>query len=136
MPSVLVDKSREPTSRELAAALGKAHKSWELLLAHLSAQPGIVVAWKFYGAKLGWQLKAAQGKRAVLYLVPNEGAFVAAMALRPAALELARSSLPAALVREIDAARPGPEGHPARVRVTTAKDLGVVKQLLAIKLSR
>ena len=132
MPSVLVDKDSEPTARELSAALGKAQKSWDLLLAHLATEPGVSVAWKFYGAKLGWQLKATQGKRAVLYLVPNEGAFVAAMALRPAALELARASLPPALVREIDAAKPGPEGHPARVLVTTVKELGVVKQLLAI----
>jgi hypothetical protein len=135
MPSSLTDGLHEPDDATVAATLGKASASWHQLVEHLLQLPGVTTSWKFYGAKHGWQLKASQGKRAVLYLVPSEGAFVAALALRPKGLEAARASLPPALVREIDAAKPGPEGHPARVQVRTQKDVAVVKRLLAIKLS-
>jgi hypothetical protein len=134
MPSVFDDKTHEPDDASVALALGKAIAPWREVAAHVSGLSGVEVSWKFYGAKHGWQLKAVQGKRAVLYLIPGEGTFVAALALRPAALELARASLPPALVREIDAAKPGPEGHPARVQVRTQKDAAVVKRLLALKL--
>ncbi|MDP1826144.1 MAG: DUF3788 family protein [Archangium sp.] len=135
MPSVFDDKSHQPDDVSLARGLGKATAPWLELVEYLAQLPGVTASWKFYGAKHGWQLKAVQGKRAVLYLVPNAAAFTAALALRPAALEVARATLPPALVREIDAAKPGPEGHPARVLVRTRKDAALVKRLLALKVN-
>jgi hypothetical protein len=131
------DKTRAPDDARLSAALGKAFRHWQAILAHLeAARPGLAREWKFYGAKLGWQLKVADRKRAVVYLVPHEGGFLAAMALSDAAVAAVRASraLPAELVREIEAAKQFPEGRPARVEVTAARHAETVKQLLSVKL--
>lgn len=127
MPSVFLEKAAPPDAAHLAQALGKANAAWVALVGDLE---GLALEWKFYGAKHGWQLKAVKGKRSILYLVPNEGSFTAALALRPAAV--ARLALP--FRREVEGAKPGPEGHPARVQVKTRGDLQLVKQLVALKL--
>ncbi len=131
------DRTRAPDEARLAAALGKAMQHWEAILEHLDgARPGLARAWKFYGAKLGWQLKVADGKRALVYLVPRAGGFLAALALNDAAIAVVRASraLPADLVREIVTARKFPEGRPARVEVAGRSQAETVKQLLSIKL--
>jgi hypothetical protein len=135
MPSSLIDGRQQPADATLSATLGKARGAWSELVEHLAAFSGVTAGWKFYGAKHGWQWKAVQGKRAALYLIPHENSFTAALALRPAALELARARLPAAFLREIETAKPGPEGHPARVLVRTRKEVALVKRLLDVKLS-
>ena len=101
-----------------------------------ATQDGVIPEWKYYGEKHGWQLKLLARKRAVAYLIPRQGHFTAALALRPAALAAVRSSgLPEALIRAIDAAKPSSEGKPARVDVTGARELAWVKELIGIKLA-
>ena len=135
---VFVEKGREPGPAALARALGPAHAHWDALLGFVEAEaPSAKPEWRFYGARYGWQLKVVEGKRALLYLVPHAGSFLAALALRRPALEAVRAAgVPAALLREIEAAKPGPEGHPARVEVRTAKDLKNVERLVRAKLGR
>lgn len=127
------DAADEP--REVAARLGKARPAWEALRAFLDAVPGATSAWKFYGAKHSWQLKVTMNRRALVYLIPRAGSFTAALALRrPAVAALRDSKLAAAQIREIEAAKPSPEGQPARIVVTGARQLAWVKQLVMIKL--
>lgn len=127
MPSVFTDKSTQPGPALLAKALGKSNAAWVSLCADLE---GLALEWKFYGVKHGWQLKALKGNRSILYLIPGEGSFIAALALKTATLPL----LPAGLREEVEQAKPGPEGHPARVQVKTRGDLQLVKKLVALKL--
>jgi len=130
------DKSVPPDDAALSKALGKAKKAWDAALAHLQTGiDGVDVAWKFYGSKHGWQIKATRGNKAVMYLIPHAGKFVAATALpRQAVAALDDAGLPAALVAEIRSARAYAEGTPARVEVTSARQLAVVKRLLALRL--
>ena len=130
------DKAHKPTDKRLATALGKAKKCWDAVLGGVDRAPTrLGREWKFYGARFGWQLKVTDGKRAVLYLVPREGGFLATMALSERAVAAVRASdLPPTLVNEIESAKVLPEGRPARIEVTSAKQLEVVRQLLAIKL--
>jgi hypothetical protein len=121
---------------ELSRLLGKARKPWDALRAHLEGLEGVASEWKFYGARHGWQLKVVAQRRALLYLIPREGRFTAALALRADAIAALRSSgVPAKLVREIEAARESPEGKPARVEVSGMRELAVVKTLIAVKLA-
>jgi hypothetical protein len=132
------ERPREPDEASLAATLGQLKTHWDAIVQHAEKEcGGLVREWKFYGQKYGWQLKFSDKKRVVLYLIPREGRLLAAMALRPPAIEALREhGLPPALLREVEAARAGPEGKPARVEVNSKKDVDIVKQLLAIKLSR
>ncbi|MCK6545788.1 DUF3788 domain-containing protein [Myxococcota bacterium] len=136
MPSVFVDGRERPDDSHLAAALGPAKAAWDAVLA-LAAElaPRSTPEWKFYGARHGWQLKILEKKRSLLYLVPGDGSFVAALALDDAALaSLEGSKLPAAMLEEIKAAKKAPEGHPARVTVKAKRELTHVAALLRAKL--
>ena len=119
------------------AALGGSKDLWEGLVERAVASYRLQPVWKDYGAKHGWQLKLMSGKRAALYLIPKDGAFVAALALDDDAVEaLPRHRIPARIVDEIRVAKPAPEGRPARIRVETARDADVAWRLVGIKLRR
>jgi hypothetical protein len=129
------DKAAKPAEAALSKALGKSRPLWDALLAYLD-EAGVGREWKFYGAKYGWQIKAATKKVAVLYMIPHEGSFLAALALKGKAVEAVRASkLPAALIKEIVNAKEYAEGRPARIEVTGKKQADIVKQLVAIKLA-
>lgn len=120
---------------DLTPLLGKAKPAWDALCKFLAEAPGTTSEWKFYGAKYGWQLKVTAKRRALVYLIPREGRFTAALALRDDAIEALRAArFPAERLREIDEARASTEGKPARIEVTGVPDLRLVKMLVSAKL--
>ena len=126
-------KTSEPP--DLARLLGKARPAWDSVRAFLDDCPGATSEWKFYGAKHGWQLKVTANRRALVYLIPREGRFTAALALREGAIAaLRKTAFPAARLREIEEAREFSEGKPARVDVTGNRELPLVKMLVAATL--
>jgi hypothetical protein len=129
-------RTNPPDDAALAQTLGKTKNVWDAIVDHIDRLPnGLVRKWKFYGTKYGWQMKVTDGKRAVLYLVPHEGTFLAALALNDKAVAALRSQkIPPRLLREITTGKTYPEGRPARIEVTSRRDLAVVKKLLALKL--
>jgi hypothetical protein len=131
-----VAKQASPTGPEdLAAQLGNATTAWTQLRTFVDAHAGVASEWKFYGEKYGWQLKLVAHGRALAYLVPKQGAFVVASAVRaPVIRALREAGYPEARVLEIEAAREAPEGKPARIEVRGIPDLAVVEMLLATKL--
>jgi hypothetical protein len=134
MTNPFLEKATRPDDAALTRALGKARPHWDTLVAHLD-EVGATHEWKHYGAKHGWQLKAVKQKAAVLYMIPYERSFMAALALKGKAIEAALASdLPRGLIHAIETGRDYAEGRPARVEVKTKADVGVVKRLLAIKL--
>ncbi|MCL4235266.1 MAG: DUF3788 family protein [Deltaproteobacteria bacterium] len=134
---IFADKSRVPNDADLATALGAAKAHWDFLIAFVRKScPEATHEWKFYGAKYGWQLKIVRAKKALLYMIPHQGGFNAALALRPPAVAAQLgAALPDDLVREIEAAKDAPEGRPARIFVKTKKDAAIAAKLVALKLS-
>jgi hypothetical protein len=134
--AAFADKSAPPDDAALREVLGKSKNAWDATLAHVQAKvEGVDVTWKFYGNKYGWQIKATRGKKAVLYMIPHPGKFMAATALpRRALAELDDAGLPDDLVAAIRAAKAYAEGTPARVEVSSAKQVAIVKRLLALAL--
>lgn len=136
MTAIFGGGTQAPDDAALGRALGKTKKVWDAIVDHLDRLPnGLVRNWTFYGTKYGWQLKVTDGKRAVLYLIPHEGSFLAALALNDKAVAALRSQkIPSRLLREITTGKTYPEGRPARIKVTSRRDLAVVMKLLGIKL--
>jgi len=135
MSSHFTDKAALPDDAALAEALGPSKPSWDALYAEITAIAGVKMEWKHYGGKHGWQVKAVRKRKALAYLIPHDGSFLAGMALNDAALEALRDGdLPAAFVEEI-AAKRYPEGWPGRVEVRGDADLATVRALLAAKLA-
>jgi hypothetical protein len=136
MPSSLTDPGHAPDDADLRAALGAARPAWDAILAYLAGREGLTREWKFYAGGHGWQLKIKDKKAAVLYLIPRDGSFLAAMPLKDAAVAaLPGTDLPADVIRAIQTAKPAVEGRPARIEVTGARQADIVKTLLALALA-
>jgi uncharacterized protein DUF3788 len=136
MPSSLTDQRRPPDDAALHAVLGASRRAWDAILAALAPRDGLTPQWKFYAGGHGWQLQIRDRKSTVLYLIPGDGRFVAALALNDAAVAaLADSGLPADVIRAIEAAKPAMEGRPARIEVTGARQVATVTALLGLKLA-
>ena len=124
--------SRPPSSRELAALLGRAHAAFLALTRRGSA---FTCEWKRYSKKSPWVLKVSQGDRTLLYVTPMADAFEATVVLGARAAEAALAGRVAkTLHASIQAAKPYVEGRPVRVMVKGKADLAGVEQLVAVKL--
>lgn len=136
MASNFIDKAAKPDEASLSGMLGETKPHWDAIVAQVSSEyPSLVHEWKFYGAKHGWQLRILRKKAVVLYLIPHEGSFLAATALKKPALALLHASgLPPSFIAEIEGTKAYGEGVPARLEVTDAKHVGVVLRLLALVL--
>ena len=80
MDNPFAERSQKPTKATLAAALGRTQRHWDLVLEQTHGDhAGLVDTWMHYGKKSGWILKVAGKKRAVLWMSPRKGRFLAAL---------------------------------------------------------
>jgi len=136
-PNAFIGKTKQPTDRELTAALGTARATWDQLLADLDRELGVNVhEWNSYSPKAGWSLRVKRKARTIVWLGPREGAFIAAFVLGDKAMQAARASkLPQRIVKIMNEAPKYPEGTGIRIPLKTPKDLAAVKTLAAIKIA-
>ena len=136
MDNPFTEKAKKPTPATLGRALGRTHRHWKTILEQTHRDhPGLIDTWMFYGPKIGWTLKVGGKKRAVLWMSPREGCFLASLALRDDAVAALReTNLPDALVGEIEGAQAWPEGKPARVTVTNLDHVRWLRTLVGAKL--
>jgi hypothetical protein len=135
--SALDDREAAPTPQDLARVLGKAAPVWARLKDDLAAEfPPLEEDWSFAGAKYGWSLRLKRGKRAILYMTPGRGHFLASFALGEKACAAARDAgLPAWLLALIADAPRYAEGRGVRIPVRTRREAGAVVKLAGIKLA-
>jgi hypothetical protein len=136
-PNAFIGKTKQPTDRELTAALGAARAPWDQLLADLDRELGVNVhEWNSYSPKAGWSLRVKRKARTIVWLGPREGAFIAAFVLGDKAMQAGRASkLPQRIVKIMNEAPKYPEGSGIRIPLKTPKDLAAVKTLAAIKIA-
>ena len=134
-PNAFIDKPKAPTTDELAAALGPVKAAWDLLLARLAAECGIVEEWHSYSRKSGWALRLKVKQRNILYLAPCCGAFRVAFILGDKAVEATRySTLPRKVSKLVKEGTRYPEGTAVRMEVASARDIPSILKLTSIKL--
>lgn len=136
MDNPFSEKAKKPTKATLAKALGRTNRHWGAILEQTHADHGgLTDTWMYYGPKNGWTLKVAGKKRAVLWMSPREGRFLASLALRDDAVAALReTTLPDDLVAEVEGAKDYPEGRPARVMVTNLDHVRWIRTLVGLKL--
>jgi Protein of unknown function (DUF3788) len=135
LANAFVGSPEQPTDQELTAALGPAKALWDKLVADLALRHNVATReWNCYSRKAGWSLRLKRGKRAIVYLSPSRGCFMASFALGEKAVAAARAKLPFGVVQAIDKAKLYPEGRAVRLDVKSSKDLKTVETLAVVKL--
>ena len=134
--SVFLDKSKQPTEKLMAAALGISYKYWKELESTLERLHGpLVQEWKYYGKSSGWTLKLLSKKRNLFFFAPYEKFFRIAFVFGDKAVSaIEQSDLPSNLVREVVEAKKYAEGRGLRIDVRKRSSIADIVKLVGIKL--
>jgi hypothetical protein len=135
--SAFDDRSKPPREDELAATLGPASAAWNELRRRVATRfAPLSEAWGFSGKSTGWGLRLGGEKRAILYMTPCRGYFLASFALGEKAVKAARDvDLPASVWTAIDGAKRYAEGRGVRLEVRRVKDLAAIEKLAIVKMA-
>ncbi len=134
--SAFDDKSKQPHDADLKTTLGDSYVLWNDLKMHISSQYSASPEWSFYSKSSGWTLRLKTEKRAVLYMTPCKGHFLASFALGEKAVKIAHESdLPADVLQVIDTAKKYVEGRAVRLEVRSAEDVRDIEKLAAAKMA-
>jgi len=92
--------------------------------------------WGFSSARNGWSFRLRRKDRVILYLIPQDGAFLVGVVLGERAAEAAHDcGLPAAVVALVDGAPRYAEGRGIRFAVTGQEDCVAAEALVALKMA-
>ncbi|ESU18645.1 hypothetical protein FCR2A7T_27350 [Flavobacterium cauense R2A-7] len=137
MKSIFTDKTKEPSEEDLQQVLGETFMLWKSL-AEFTKQsyPKYIEYWHFSGDKYGWNFRISDKKRALLYLLPRDGFFKAALVFgQKATDEILKSEIDENIKNEILTAKVYAEGRGIRITVNDKSNLDDIKKLITIKIS-
>jgi len=117
--------------------LGPSGPLWGQLQKGLQAAYGPLAEEWHFGKAFGWSFRLKEKTRAVVYMTPRRGHFLASFALgEKACLAAEDAGLPQAMLALIRDAPRYAEGRGVRIPVRTKRDLAGVEKLAAIKMRR
>ncbi len=123
-----------PSEAAVRRFLGPAVAAWDALLDPARDRSR---EWKRYSKKHPWSLRVTEGKRTVLWLVPEEGRLRVAVILGEKAVARGLAGpLSQKLKRELGEATAYPEGRAVRYRMRSAARVRDVERLIDLKLGR
>jgi hypothetical protein len=80
MKSIFLDKNERPTAQNIRDALGETFDLWRQFIDFTkSLYPDAQEEWHFSGEKFGWSYRIKDKKRVILYLLPRDRFFKAAL---------------------------------------------------------
>ncbi len=134
--SIFSNKDEKPDDFLLSGALGGLFSQWmELRDYVLEVYPAAIEEWSFSGPKYGWSFRIKDKKRAIVYLLPRDGFFLAALVFGEKATAGARNSeISPDIMQIIETARVYAEGRGFRIEVKNGNGLNDIKKLIDIKL--
>ena len=135
--SIFTDKTKPPSEKDLAAALGRTLVLWNEIVAFVQVQyPAAIKEWNFPGEKYGWSFRVKDKKRAIIYLLPRDNFFKAAFVFGQKAIDAINySTVTAAIKQELAVAKIYAEGRGIRLDVKTKRSTKDIKRLVEIKLA-
>lgn len=135
--SIFTDKNITPTEEMLADSIGNSYKLWTDIKGYvLEKYPRAAEEWKYPGAKYGWSFRLKDKKRVIIYLLPRDNCFKAALVFGQKATEMVlNSSVSDAIKADLQAARVYAEGRGIRIDVRNSHDLSDIRLLIDIKLA-
>jgi hypothetical protein len=135
--NIFYDKSRPPDNIDLSNALDTHYEYWIALRDYIfSKYPKAIEEWNYPGAKYGWSFRIKDKKRAILYLLPKQKSFKAALVFGQKATDAIFQSIVSFEIKEmLKAARVYAEGRGIRIEVTGNEIIQDIKKLIDIKLA-
>jgi predicted Zn-dependent protease len=123
---VLLDKTTNPNDEKLEEALKVSKSLFDIMI---ELTKSYKQEWKFYNKKSGWILKIFDKKKALLWIIPYDGYFLASMALRESEYKelLDLSETPTSIKEKLSEAKKYPEGHALGVEVHNDSDFDAIK---------
>ena len=135
--SIFMDKSQIPTDDDLREALGDKYSLWmEIRDRVYEKYPEGFEEWNFPGKKYGWSFRIKDKKRAIVYLLPREHAFMAAFVFGGRAFDVIKESDVSTQIKsDLENARVYMEGRGVRIPVPDRSALEDIYRLIDIKLA-
>jgi hypothetical protein len=135
--SIFMDKSGEPTNKDLKSTLGEDYALWnEIRDRVIQLVPDGVEEWNFPGKKYGWSFRIKDKRRAIVYLLPREGEFMVAFVFGQKAYDaIMQSDIAEQIKSDLTSARVYAEGRGIRISVADRSKLGDIFKLIDHKLA-
>jgi hypothetical protein len=135
--SIFMDKSVVPADADLRSALGDKYELWrEIRDRVFEKYPEGCEEWNFPGKKYGWSFRIKDKKRAIIYLLPRDHAFLAAFVFGGRALEaILKSDVSEQIKTDLEGAKVYAEGRGIRIPVPDRSSLKDISILIDIKLA-
>jgi hypothetical protein len=135
--SIFMDKSAEPTNKDLKSALGEDYALWnEIRDRVIQLVPDGVEEWNFPGKKYGWSFRIKDKRRAIVYLLPREEEFMVAFVFGQKAYDaIMQSDIAEQIKSDLTSARVYVEGRGIRISVADRSKLGDIFKLIDHKLA-
>lgn len=134
--SIFTDISITPDDKTLSEVLSVSFVWWNDIKGFVFQQyPKAIEEWKYSGKNYGWGFRLKDKKRAIIYLTPAEGFFMASLVFgEKATQQIMQSSVSEEIKKNIREARVYAEGRGIRIEVKNAEILGDIKKLISVKL--
>jgi len=132
-----MDKSQIPTDDDLRRALGDKYELWMAIRDRVFEKyPEGCEEWNFPGKKYGWSFRIKDKKRAIIYLLPRDQAFLAAFVFGGRAFEaILTSEVSEQIKSDLEGAKVYAEGRGIRIPVPDKSSLKDINTLIDIKLA-
>ena len=134
--SIFTNKDAFPDELSLCGALGDLFEQWmEIRNYVMGVYPAASAEWNFPGVKYGWSFRIKDKKRAIIYLLPRDGFFLAALVYgEKATAEALKSEISPDIKLTIESARVYAAGRGFRIEVKNGHSINDIKRLIDIKL--
>ena len=135
--SIFMDKSQIPSDADLQGALGEKYSLWmEIRQRVYEKYPEGTEEWNFPGKKYGWSYRIMDKKRAIIYLLPRDHAFMAAFVFGGRAFDvIKKSDVSEQIKSDLESAKVYAEGRGVRIPVPDRSILKDISSLIDIKLA-
>jgi hypothetical protein len=134
---IFPDKKKIPDKDDLKKALGNTYKLWQMLMEDVNKKyPEAKDEWNFLGVKYGWSFRIKDKKRAIIYLLPKDKYFKAALVFGQKAFDaIMKSNISKDIKSELEAAKVNAEGRGIRIEVMDESGINDIKELISIKIA-
>jgi hypothetical protein len=133
--SIFTDKNQAPDNDDLKKSLATTFEYWKTIRNYvLKKCPKATEEWNFAN-KFGWSFLIKDNKRTIVYLLPRDEFFKAAMVFGQKAYEeILNSRISDMIKKELQSAKVYAEGHGVRIKVLDGQLLPDIKKIIDIKL--